>query len=65
MEFIEYLILILIIVVVLVGVVVLLLTRYGLMKPATDSENALVRLKHIHEEELKAISDTKNVEIAN
>lgn len=54
------------IVVVMVGVsIVVLLTRYGLLKPKTDEGIILERVKEMQKEEIKAISDTKNVEIAN
>lgn len=65
MEFIEYLILILIVVVMLGTVLMVLLTRFGLLKPKTDEGMILERVKEIQKEEIKAISDTKNVEIAN
>ncbi len=65
MEFIEYLILILIIVVMFASVLVVLLTRFGLLKPKTDEGMMLERMKVIQKDEVQVITDTKNVEIAN
>jgi len=65
MEFLEYLILVLIVVILSVGVIMVLLTRYNLLRPKTENENALEQLKHVHIEEIKSITDTSNVSIAN
>lgn len=65
MEFIEYLILILIVVVMVGSVMMVLLTRYGLLKPKTEEGMILERVKEVQKEEIKAILNSKNVEIAN
>lgn len=65
MEFLEYLILILIVIGSLVGVSVLLVSRFGVMKPKGDMQIQFENLKLVHQEEKKVIEDTLNIKIAN